>query len=195
METLNELFEDMLKDVYFAEKSVLKALPKMSKSAQSPELKAGFDEHLEETQGQVERLEQIFAIIGQKPAAKECPAMRGLVEEVTELLDEVQSSPLLDAGLAAHARAVEHYEIARYTALHEWAETLGMDDVCDLLMQTLDQEEACADKLTMLATTALNPAAAGDTDEVESEDRMPTTKMLVGATTAPRQSGAASKKA
>ena len=168
MDTLKDMFEDMLKDVYFAEQTVLKALPKMAKAAQSPELKAGFADHLKETQGQITRIEQIFAILGKKPAAKECPAMLGLVAEATELMDDVEPSPLLDTGLAAHARAVEHYEIARYTALYEWAETMGMDAVCDLLAQTLDQEEACAETLTALAATALNPAAlasAGDDDD------------------------------
>jgi ferritin-like metal-binding protein YciE len=180
METLNELFEDMLKDVYFAEKAVLKALPKMAKAAHARELKAGFEGHLEETKGQVERLEQIFAILGKKPVAKECPAMKGLIEEASELMDEVKPSPLLDAGLAAHARAVEHYEIARYTALHEWAETLGMNEACTLLAVTLDQEEACAEKLTHLATTQLNQAAGvgddGDHDTQPTGNMTPTAK-------------------
>jgi ferritin-like metal-binding protein YciE len=191
METLNELFEDMLKDVYFAENAVLKALPKMAKAAQSPELRAGFEDHLEETKGQVARLEQVFQILGKKPAAKECPAMKGLIEEATELMDEVQPSPLLDAGLAAHARAVEHYEIARYCAMHEWADTLGMDDVCALLAATLDEEEACQDALTQLATGSLNSAAAGDdpTDsDVKSSKSAASTKQAGSAKQSPKPS-------
>jgi ferritin-like metal-binding protein YciE len=162
MNSLNEVFEEMLKDVYFAEQTIIKSLPKMVKATTSPQLRAGFEKHLTETKGQVERIEQIFAELGKKPAAKECPVMLGLVEEATELMDEVKPSPVLDAGLAAHARAIEHYEIARYTALHEWADTLGMKKVVDLLAQTLDQEVETAEKLTELATKSLNKAAAND---------------------------------
>jgi ferritin-like metal-binding protein YciE len=159
MNSLNEVFEDMLKDVYFAEQTIVKSLPKMAKAATSPQLRSGFEKHLTETKGQVERIEQIFAELGKKPVAKECPVMLGLVEEATELMDEVKPSAVLDAGLAAHARAIEHYEIARYTALHEWAEALGMKKAAALLAKTLDQEEDTAETLTELAKTSLTPAA------------------------------------
>jgi ferritin-like metal-binding protein YciE len=170
MEQLTDLLEDMLQDVYFAEKAVLKALPKMAEHATSPALRAGFEKHIGETEGQVKRLEQVFEILGKKAKAKECPAMMGLIEEATELMDDVPPSALLDAGLAAHARAVEHYEIARYVAMHEWADTLGHDNICKLLAETLDQEEACEEALTKLATTNLNAAAAGERDEAEDGD-------------------------
>lgn len=162
MDTLNDVFEDMLKDVYFAEKTIVKALPKLSKHATSPELKLGFDNHLVETHEQVKRLEQIFRALDLKVEAKECPAILGLMEEAKELMDEVQPSPLLDAGLAAHARAVEHYEIARYTALHEWSGVLGTTEVSALLAATLAEEVACDKALTKLAKSELNDAAAGE---------------------------------
>jgi ferritin-like metal-binding protein YciE len=186
MENLNELFEEMLKDVYFAEKTIVKALPKLSKHATSPALKLGFDNHLAETTEQVKRLEQIFHALDLKAEAKECPAILGLMEEAKELMGEVQPSPLLDAGLAAHARAVEHYEIARYTALHEWSGVMGMTEVSTLLEATLAEEVACDKALTKLAKSELNETAAGEAPGAKPTGR-PALK-AVGSDTPPSTS-------
>ncbi len=171
MDTLQDLFEDMLKDMYFAEKALLKAMPKMAKAAHSEELRLGMTGHLEETKKQVVRIEQIFKLLDQKPVAKECPAMKGLLEEAESLMDEVPASPLLDAGMAAHGRAVEHYEMARYTILHEWATTLGQDEVATLIGQSLDEEETFEEMLADLATEMLNPEANGQTDDEDDMEQ------------------------
>jgi ferritin-like metal-binding protein YciE len=170
MESLTDLLEDMLQDVYFAEKAVLKSLPKMASHATSPALRAGFEKHIEETKGQLKRLEQTFEILGKKAKAKECPAMMGLIKEATELMDDVGPSALLDAGLTGHARAIEHYEIARYITMHEWADTLGHGNICTLLAETLNEERACEEALTRLATANLNAAAAAENDEAEEDE-------------------------
>ena len=138
--TLEDLFHDMLKDVYYAERQILKALPKMAKGAQSSELKAAFEKHRNETEGQVERLQQVFEIFGKRAQGKACPAIEGILEEGAEILDEFKDTAALDAGLVSAAQAVEHYEIARYGTLKRWAETLGMADAAKLLGQTLDEE-------------------------------------------------------
>ena len=138
--TLEDLFHDMLKDIYFAERQILKALPKMAKGAQSPELKAAFEKHRNETEGQVERLQQVFEIFGKRAQGKTCPAIEGILEEGADILDEFKDTAALDAGLVSAAQAVEHYEIARYGTLKRWAETLGMADAAKLLGQTLDEE-------------------------------------------------------
>ena len=123
--TLEDLFHDTLKDIYFAEKKILTALPKMAKAAQSDELRAAFEKHHAETEGQVERLEQVFDLIGKKAQGKTCDAIVGIVEEGQEVMKEYKGSPALDAGLLAGAQAVEHYEISRYGTLKTWAGELG----------------------------------------------------------------------
>ena len=167
METLEELFEETLKDVYFAENAILKALPKMAKKTKSPELKLAFEEHVEQTKGQVERLDQVFKLLGKKASGKECPALKGLVEETEELMSEAKSPRVLDAGLIGCAQAVEHYEISRYGTLKAWAEELEMQDAVELLDATLEEEKLTDAKLTQLATSRVNREAemAGSDDE------------------------------
>ncbi|MET0651129.1 MAG: ferritin-like domain-containing protein [Hyphomicrobiaceae bacterium] len=169
METLNELFEDTLKDIYFAENEILKALPKMAKKATSEDLKKAFTDHAEETKGQVKRLEQIFKLLGKKPEGKECHALKGLAKETEELMEEAKSGPVLDAGLIACAQAVEHYEMARYGALSAWAEQLDMEDASELLEETLDEEKAADEKLSGIADD-INPEAEKDEGEAEDDD-------------------------
>jgi ferritin-like metal-binding protein YciE len=156
---LDELFHDTLKDIYFAEKKILATLPKMAKAAQSEELRAAFEKHHGETEGQVERLEQVFAVMDKKPQGKTCAAIVGITDEGAEIMQEYKGSPALDAGLLAAAQAVEHYEISRYGTLIAWAEELGLDDAVPLLQETLDEEEATDDALTEIAKTAINQQA------------------------------------
>ena len=156
---LDELFHDTLKDIYFAEKKILATLPKMAKAAQNEELKAAFEKHRGETEGQVERLEQVFAIIEKKPQGKTCAAIVGITDEGAEIMEEYKGSPALDAGLLAAAQAVEHYEISRYGTLKAWAEELGLDDAVELLQETLDEEEATDAALTKIARSAINQQA------------------------------------
>ncbi len=158
--TLNDLFHDTLKDIYYAEKQILKTLPKMAKAAQSAELKAGFEQHQEETQGQVERLEQVFELLGKTPRGKTCDAILGIIEEGKEIMEEYKGTEALDAGLISAAQAVEHYEIARYGTLKAWAQQLGMKDAVKLLDQTLQEESATDAKLSQLGEQSANLKAA-----------------------------------
>ncbi|MDR6759500.1 ferritin-like metal-binding protein YciE [Mycoplana sp. BE70] len=158
--TLDDLFLDTLKDIYFAEKQILKALPKMARAAQSEEGKAGFLQHRDETQGQVERLEQVFEMLSKPARGKTCEAIQGILAEGEEIIDEFKGSPALDAGLISSAQAVEHYEIARYGTLIAWANQLGLKDAVPLLKQSLQEEEATDKKLTQLALKAANVKAA-----------------------------------
>ena len=157
---LEELFHDTLKDIYFAEKKILATLPKMAKAAQNGELKAAFERHHGETEGHVERLEQVFAIIKEKPVGKTCAAIVGITDEGAEIMEEYKGSPALDAGLLAAAQAVEHYEISRYGTLKSWAGKLGMKDAVRLLDQTLSEEKKTDDALTKLAGSEVNAEAA-----------------------------------
>lgn len=154
--TLEDLFLDTLKDIYFAEKQILKALPKMARAATSEEGKAGFQQHREETQAQIERIEQVFELLGKPARGKTCEAIQGIIAEGEEIMEEYKGSPALDAGLISSAQAVEHYEIARYGTLIAWAEQLGMKDALPLLQANLDEEEATDKKLTQLAKTQAN---------------------------------------
>ena len=154
--TLNDLFLDTLKDIYYAEKQILRALPKMARAAQSEEGKAGFLKHRDETQGQIERLEQVFEIIGKPARGKTCEAIQGIIAEANEIIEDFEGSVALDAGLISSAQAVEHYEIARYGTLIAWAKQLGHKDAVALLQQTLAEEEATDKKLTELALSAAN---------------------------------------
>ena len=137
--SLQDLFVNLLRDMYFAEKQILKALPKMAKKAASDELRQAFEHHFKETEGQVERLEQVFGLCGLKPSAKTCPAIKGILEEGEEDMKEAKEPEVLDAGMIADAQAVEHYEIARYGTLIAWANQLGMADAARLLQQNIDQ--------------------------------------------------------
>ena len=156
---LDTLFHDTLKDIYFAEKAITKALPKMAKAAHSTELKDAFMTHLEQTKGHVQRLEQVFELMGKKPQAKTCDAIKGIIAEGDEISEEYSESEALDAGLLAAAQAVEHYEISRYGTLRTWAEELGMDEAAELFEATLNEEKTTDQLLTKLAETSVNLAA------------------------------------
>jgi ferritin-like metal-binding protein YciE len=157
--TLQDLFHDTLKDIYYAEKKILASLPKMAKAAQSPDLQAAFEKHEQETEGQVERLEQVFALIEEPAKGKTCDAINGILDEGKEIMTEFKGSPALDAGLLAAAQAVEHYEIARYGTLKTWAEELDLDQAVELLDETLQEEKKTDATLTELAKAAVNQEA------------------------------------
>jgi ferritin-like metal-binding protein YciE len=156
---LDELYHDTLKDIYFAEKKIMTALPKMAKAAQNAELGKAFEKHLTETKGQVARLEQVFAELDKKPQGKTCDAILGIVKEGETIIKEYKGSAALDAGLLAAAQAVEHYEISRYGTLRTWAEELGHSKSAELLQETLEEEEATDKKLTELAESVVNQQA------------------------------------
>jgi len=162
---LDELFHDTLKDIYYAEKKILAALPKMAKAAQSKDLTAAFNKHLRETQGQVKRLDQVFKMLGKPARGKPCEAINGITDEGAEIMKEFKGAPALDAGLLASAQAVEHYEISRYGTLRTWAEELGFDDAAQLLDATLAEEKITDKNLTALAKSVINLEA-----ETEEED-------------------------
>src|SRR5882724_3671767 len=154
--TLDDLFHETLKDIYYAEKKILAALPKMAKAAQSDELRAAFEKHRDETEGQVERLEQVFELIEQPAKGKKCDAIEGLLDEGKEIMTEFKGSPALDAGLLAGAQAVEHYEISRYGTLKTWANELGLKDAVRLLDATLQEEKKTDATLTKIAESIVN---------------------------------------
>jgi ferritin-like metal-binding protein YciE len=157
--TLDDLFHETLKDIYYAEKKILTALPKMAKAAQSEELQAAFEKHEGETEGQVDRLEKVFELIDQPAKGKTCDAINGIVEESKEIMKEFRGSAALDAGLLAAAQAVEHYEISRYGTLKTWATKLGLDEAASLLEETLQEEKKTDEALTELAESAVNQEA------------------------------------
>jgi len=157
---LDDLFLDTLKDIYYAERQILKALPKMAKAASTPELRAGFEQHHAETEVHVERLEKVFELLGKAPRGKTCDAILGIIEEGKEIMDEFKGTQALDAGLVSAAQAVEHYEIARYGTLATWAKQLGHTQALDLFLQTLKEEEATDEKLSALAKSSVNLKAA-----------------------------------
>jgi ferritin-like metal-binding protein YciE len=157
---LNDLFHDTLKDIYYAEKQILRALPKMAKAASSDKLRAAFEKHFNETEGQVERLEEVFELIEKPASGKTCYAIQGILDEGKEIMDEYKGCEALDAGMIAAAQAVEHYEISRYGTLKQWAQQLGLKDAVRLLDQTLQEEKKTDENLTSLAEAAVNVAAA-----------------------------------
>ena len=156
---LQELFHDTLKDIYFAEKKILSALPKMAKAAQSEDLKAVFEKHETQTEEHVARLEKVFEEIDESPRGKTCDAIMGIIEEGQEIVKEFKGVPALDAGLPAAAQAVEHYEIARYGTLKTWAAELGLNQAVKLLEQTLSEEKKTDEILTQLAESEVNQHA------------------------------------
>ncbi|HUG62791.1 MAG TPA: ferritin-like domain-containing protein [Methylomirabilota bacterium] len=160
IKTMDDLFVHQLKDVYYAEKRIVKSLPKMIDKATSPELKQGFQKHLKETENHVRRVEQVFEMHGVKPDAVTCPAIDGILDEADDVAGDVADKDVLDAALAAAAQAVEHYEITRYGTLVAWAKELGRNDCASVLQQTLDEEKATDAKLTQLAEARLNRKAA-----------------------------------
>jgi len=157
--TLVDLFHDTLKDIYYAERKILKSLPKMKRAAQSEDLKKAFEKHHEQTEGQIERLQQVFEILGKTARGKTCEAIEGILTEGEEIMEEFKGSPALDAGLISSAQAVEHYEITRYGTLKRWATELGMKDAAKLLDQTLQEESTTDEDLTKLAEGAINEHA------------------------------------
>jgi ferritin-like metal-binding protein YciE len=167
MQTLHELFEETVRDIYYAEKKILKALPKMAKKASSEDLSAAFEAHLEETEGQIERLEQIFEMLGKNARGTTCPAIDGIIEEAEEVMKEAETDAVRDAAMLAAAQAVEHYEISRYGTLKSWAGKLGMTDAVKLIDETLQQEKATDVKLSELAESEINVEA----EDQEAEPR------------------------
>ena len=159
LDSLKTLYIEELRDLYNAENQLLKALPKMAKKASTPELKEAFQSHLEETRTHVERLDQIFDTLGKKPTGKTCKAMKGLIEEGSEMMSEDGPAPVIDAGIIAAAQRVEHYEMAGYGTVRTFASLLGEDEAEDLLQETLDEEGAADKKLTDIAESMVNQEA------------------------------------
>lgn len=159
VKTLNDLFLDGLKDIYYAEKQILRALPKMAKATESDELRQAFETHKEETQGQIERLDQVFEMLEKRASGKTCDAIVGIIDEGKEIMEEYGESDALDAGIVSSAQAIEHYEICRYGTLRTWAQSLGMNDAAKLLDETLEEEKKTDALLTELAQKAANPKA------------------------------------
>jgi ferritin-like metal-binding protein YciE len=160
IKTMDDLFVHQLQDIYYAEKQLVNALPKMAKKATDPRLKQGFLTHLDETNGHVKRLEQVFQMHGAKIKAVACPAIDGIIEEAEEVAGEVEDKTVLDAALINAAQAAEHYEITRYGSLIAWAKQLGRNDCASVLQKTLDEEKATDKKLTELAESKINLRAA-----------------------------------
>jgi ferritin-like metal-binding protein YciE len=170
-EGLKELYVDELKDLYNAENQLLKALPKMAKAASSEELRQGFEEHLEQTRGHVERLEEIFKSLDENPKGKKCMGMEGLVKEGSEVMGEDFEGAVMDAALIGAAQRVEHYEIAAYGTVAEFAKILGEDEHVSLLEETLQEEKDTDEKLTSLAKE-INPKANEEMEEEEEEPKI-----------------------
>ena len=164
IKTFEDLYLHQLEDVYYAENQILKALPKMIELATAPALKAGFQKHLTETQGQVARLERIFDMLGEKAKGATCPAIDGIIKEANSVASDIADKAVLDAALIASAQAVEHYEITRYGTLIAWSNQLGRDQIASILQETLDEEYATDDKLTEMATSMVNAKAEAVTE-------------------------------
>lgn len=168
---LQELFINELKDIFWAEKALTKAIPKMIKNATAQELVQALENHLKETEKQVGRVEQVFELIGEKAVAKKCEAMDGLVKEAEEIMADCEEGAMRDAGIISAAQKVEHYEIASYGTLRTFADTLGLDDAAELLGQTLNEEKAADAKLTEVAETAINVDASHEESESETREK------------------------
>lgn len=164
---LMKLFEDALKDIYWAEKALTKALPKMAKKATSDELISAIENHLEETEGQVKKVEKVFEIIGKKATAKKCEAMNGLIKEAEEIMSETDEGAMRDAGIIAAAQKVEHYEIATYGTLRTFAHTLQLEKAASILEEILNEEKTADETLTEVATTTINLQAVAEEEEEE----------------------------
>jgi ferritin-like metal-binding protein YciE len=172
MKSMNDLMLHFLQDIYYAERLGIRAMAKVAKAAENPELKQAILEHRDQSQKQISRLEQVFEVLGKRARGKTCAAMDGLAEEADEVIEEGEKGPVQDAALIACAQAVEHYEIARYGAMIAWARQLGMDDAAELLQQTLDEEKQSDQRLNEIAEGAANPQAAesGEEDEESGEE-------------------------
>src|SRR6476469_4557603 len=170
MQTLRDLYIDELKDIYDAENQIVKALAKMAKAASNEELRAAFEQHLDQTQTQIERLEQIFEELEEKAKGEKCEATRGLLEEAKKMMEEAEDEDVRDAAMIGSAQKVEHYEIAAYGTLRTYAELLGYDEQAELLQETLDEEKETDENLTELAVTCINMEANEDEDSEEEEE-------------------------
>jgi ferritin-like metal-binding protein YciE len=168
--TLESILIDELRDIYHAERQLVRALPKLAKAATSPDLREALESHLAETEEQVSRVEQAFEMLNESAKAKTCPGMMGIVEEGSELIKEHEKGAALDAGIIAGAQRAEHYEIAAYGSVMAWAKALGHDDVAELLSASLEEEKAADEKLTELAEAGLNQAAASSSDSEEDDE-------------------------
>ena len=166
---LMKLFEEELKDIYWAEKALTKAIPKMIKNATSAELIEALDNHLMETEEQVKRVEQVFELTGKKAVAKKCEAMEGLIKEAEEIMEECEEGAMRDAGIISAGQKVEHYEIASYGTLRQFAETLGLTDAVALLEETLNEEKIADEKLTEVALSAVNIEASEEEEETKTK--------------------------
>lgn len=193
--TLHDAFLDELRDTYDAERQVTKALPKMIKAATDPDLRSAFERHLEETRGQIERLEQVFEALGEKPRGKRCEGVAGILEEGKSIMEEDFDDVTMDASLIASAQRVEHYEMAAYGTLVSWATVMGHEEAVGLLQETLDEEKAADEKLTGIAEAGVNQEAAsaahadqGDEGEEDDEEEQP------GRATAAKKSAKGSAK-
>ena len=173
MGTLHEAFVDELRDTYDAEKQLTKALPKMAKAANSPELRGAIESHLEETRHQVERLEQVFESLDEKARGKHCDGIAGIIDEGKSVMEEEFDEATMDACLIASGQRAEHYEMAAYGTLVAWARVMGHDDAADLLQQTLDEEKAADEKLSSLAEDGINQKAADTVHSADNEEEMP----------------------
>jgi ferritin-like metal-binding protein YciE len=169
MQTLKDLYIDELKDMYDAENQIVKALPKMAKEATNEELRAAIEQHLDQTQTQIERLEQVFEDLGEKAKGTKCEATKGLIEEAKRMMEEAEDDDVRDAAIISAAQKVEHYEIASYGTLRTYAELLGFDEQAELLQETLDEEKETDENLTELAVSSIN-IDANEEDEGEEED-------------------------
>jgi ferritin-like metal-binding protein YciE len=181
MESIRELLIDEMRDLYDAEKQLVKALPTVAKASTNPELSSAFEKHLEETRGQVERLERAFALLGEKPKSKPCAAMKGLIEEAGEAAKDGSAEALTDSAIICVAQKVEHYEIAGYGTLSAWAKALGLTEVADLLNQTLEEEKAANETLTDVGGEILASASAGEAAADEQDG------VTVGTSSSPRK--------
>jgi ferritin-like metal-binding protein YciE len=188
---LRKLLEDQLADSYYAEKQLLKALPKMAKNATNDELREAFTSHLEETKEQVSRLEQVFQLMDMPAKGKTCPAIDGIVEEGKEIMEEFADDTALDAGLISAGQKAEHYEISCYGGMVAWAEQLGLDEVADLLKETLEEEKAADEKLSAISETVNQAADA----EGEEEEEMEAVGASNGRSTASKSTGSKAKQA
>ena len=169
-ESLQEVYREKLQDLYDAENQIIAALPKMANATSSSELQEAFQHHLEQTKGQVKRLEQVFKQLGEHAEGKKCLGMEGLLKEGEELLDDQGKGSALDAALIAAAQSVEHYEIAAYGSAQTWARQLGQDQAADLLEETLEEEKQTDADLSEIAETLVNPEAGGDSEEEEEDE-------------------------
>ena len=160
IKTMDDLFVHQLRDIYYAEKQIVKSLPSMIEKATNPELKAGLQNHLEETKRHVERVQEVFRMHGAEAKQVDCPAIDGILKEAREVSGDIEDESVLDAAIIASAQAVEHYEITKYGTLIAWARELGRDDCADELQANLDEEKAANDKLTEIAESRVNEAAA-----------------------------------